>query len=366
MKNNNLIEYSIISILPILTYLFWGIFVDFFSPLVPLKDAANYSLMAKFPFSPEVSAPFCYRILTPFIAYCLPFDTFTSFFYLNLVFFSLTAVILYFFFKKLHFNRTYSFLGEFIFVVGSITNIYLIHNYIMVDHLNQFLFLIGCYILLNKSKSKDKDISLILLLMLGVLNKETILLLIPIYFIMVEDKLKNKIYRTLLVSAPAILIYFCLRLIPCTGTYEGSWLLFHLENLPSTFYNIFLAFGPFWILAFFNFENKNRFLRRSYWIIPVFIAQIIFASNIYRLIFLAFPIIIPLGLIELKHYHQRINKYSVFFIILAQTTITVFYILKKYLGFDFLNIVYFPLIAITIILLIIISGIFYFKSRISA
>lgn len=362
MKNKKFVEYLTIIILPILTYLIWGIFFYYFNPLVPLKDAANYKLMAEFPFSPQVSAPFCYRILTPFIAYCLPLDTFASFFCLNMVFFSLTAVIFYFFLKKLHFNRTYSFLGELLFVVGSITNIYLIHNYIMVDHLNQLLFLIGCYILLNNSKkSKDKDISLLLILILGILNKETILLLIPIYFAVIDDKLVNRFYRTLLISCPAILIYFCLRLLPCTETYEGIWLLFHLENLPSTLYNIFLAFGPFWILAFFNFQNKNTFLRRSYWVIPVFIAQIIFASNIYRLIFLAFPIIIPLGLIELKRYNKRINRVSIFFIILSQITITVFYILKKYLEFNFLNIVYFPLIAITIILLIIVSGIFYLK-----
>ncbi|MBD3228960.1 MAG: hypothetical protein GF329_12295 [Candidatus Lokiarchaeota archaeon] len=215
----------------------------------------------------------------------------------------------------------------------------------------------------NQIKNKYKDIITILILMVGVLNKETLILIIPIYFLLQNTTLIKRFFKTVIISSPAIILLISLRLIPYSGTYEEVWLLIHIENMYSTLYNIFLTFGFFWFLAFFNFENENFFLRRTYWILPIFIAQIILASNIFRLIFLSFPIVIPLGLRELKKYKKNLEfgNTIIIFALSSQLLITNFYVLKKYLAYDFLNIVYFPLIGVASIILLGISLILYVK-----
>ncbi|MHA1271013.1 MAG: hypothetical protein ACTSPY_14565 [Candidatus Helarchaeota archaeon] len=366
MKNIKIFELFSIIILPITTFIIWSIIFYFYSPLVPIKDAYYYKIMAESLFNPSVSAPYCFRILTPLIAYLIPLDTGTSFFYINFTFFIASSILFYYFLKHMNLNSYYSFCGEFIFTFGSITNIYLIHNYIMVDFLNQLFFLIGCYILLVKIpiKKRYQDFIIILILSIGVLNKETILLLIPIYFVMEKGNVLKKLCKTILITIPSLIIFVILRsVIPYSGSYEEIWLSFHLENLLSTVYNIFLSFGIFWILAFFNFECNVKFLRRTYWLIPIFMGQIILASNIYRLIFLSFPIIISLGMIELKKYNDNFNKIPVITAISSQILITIFYILKKYLQFSFLDIIYFPLIGISSAILFSISIYLFLKSR---
>ena len=364
MKHNKYIEVLIVLLIPIIVYGIWSIFFYFYSPLIPIKDAFYYKKMAETPFDPNIMAPFCFRILTPLIAYFIPFDSGNSFFYTNFVIFILTAMLFYYFLKRLNFNKKYSILGEIIFTAGSITSIYLIHNFIMVDQLNQLLFLLGCYFLISKKtfKSYYTDIFFMLILAVGVLNKETILFLIPIYFILKSGPIYKKISMSILISCPAILIFTILRLfIPYSGTYEELWFLFHIENLQSTLYNIFLTFGPLWFMAFFNFDCKNKFLRYSYWILPLFIFQIILASNIFRLIFLSFPIVIPLALLEFKKYNKEFNKIPIIIAISSQILITIMYILKKYLELNVLNFIYFPLIVISTTLLFIISLRLYFK-----
>ncbi|MHA1309640.1 MAG: hypothetical protein ACTSWR_05550 [Candidatus Helarchaeota archaeon] len=364
MKININLEIISVVLLPIGVYTIWSIIFYFYSPLIPVKDAFYYKMMSETPFNPSISAPYCYRILTPLIVFILPFDSGSSFLYINFIFFILTSIIFYKFLKRLNFNKFYSFNGEIIFTAGNVTSIYLIHNFIMVDQLNQLIFLIGCYLLVfyNPDKRIYRDILIIVILAIGVLNKETILLIIPIYFVLESGNLFKKIFKTLLIATPSLGIFIVLRLfIPHTGSYEAIWLFYHLENLLSTLYNIFLTFGLFWIMAFFNFDNNIKFLQRSYWIIPIFIGQIILASNIYRLIFLSFPIVLPLALLEFKQISQKINKVTITFILTSQITITIFYILKKYLTWDFLNIFYFPLIAISSLIVLVISAYFYFK-----
>ncbi|MHA1230972.1 MAG: hypothetical protein ACTSPQ_10030 [Candidatus Helarchaeota archaeon] len=364
MKYNRILKKLSILLIPFFVYIFWSILFYNYSKLVPIKDAYYYKLMSESPFDPSVSAPFCFRILTPLLAYLIPLDSFTSFYLINTIFFIATAVLFYYFLKNLGFNSLFSLIGEVIFTIGSVSNLYLIHNYIMVDQLNQFIFLLACYIICSKNRLNNNKWNMILmgLLIIGILNKETILLLAPIYIVLVSGKIYEKFYKTLIIFCPAILIFIILRLtIPYTGTYEGIWIFFHMENLMSTIYNLFLTYSLFWMLAFYNFKTEIEFLNKTYWTIPIFIAQIFLASNIYRLIFLSFPIVIPLGLIELQRYKRSFGNYLVIFVLFCQISISICYILKTYLEFDFLNIFYFPLIVISTLVVTIISLYLYLK-----
>ncbi|MBD3228917.1 MAG: hypothetical protein GF329_12080 [Candidatus Lokiarchaeota archaeon] len=287
----------------------------------PWGDAWHYYTMTIEPFNSIVDAPFCYRILTPLIVYLMPFDPIIGYWSLTVICTMLTSLLLYYYLKALEIKTYFAILGSILFLI-SVPNFYLFFYTIFVDPLQYLLFLLGCFLLLkinsSEIKGKKEILSIVLILSIGMLNKETIVFLIPLYLISARGNKLKKSLKTIGISIPPLIIYLLLRyLIPYSGyTFEGLWIEYHLLRFPNTIYDIYLPFLVSWFLVLPSFykigsnSEINSFLYKSSVMIPFFIFQIALASDIYRNVFIAFPIIIPLALNSLMKIERKFLHFS--------------------------------------------------------
>ena len=279
-----------------------------------LNDSLIYFKMSYNPFQSTI-APFMYRIFTPFLVYLLPFNHLVGFTLVNLTALFLTAVLFYYYLKKLDFNNIYSSLGVLFFLLAP-TVIYSMYDIALVDYLSFLFFLLAFYAILCKN-DKLYFISLIL----GVLNKETILFTIPLFFLYkIEIKgLIKAIKLTILVALIPLILFISIKY------YFGFTSYFSLNTIKETLLydlqiknifdlsNPFLAFGTLWILGLYalNFVNDS-FLKKSLYLMPFIFLQVLIATDMFRALFIAFPIIIPISL-----YLFKIKDKIVIFVILS-------------------------------------------------
>lgn len=132
--------------------------------------------MSYTPFQSTV-APYMYRILTPILVYLLPLNHLMGFTLINLTGLFITAVLFYYYLKKLNFNNIFRYFGV-LFFLSAPTVIYSMYDIALVDILSFLFFLLAFYAILSKN-----DILYLFTLVLGVLNKETISFTLPLYFI---------------------------------------------------------------------------------------------------------------------------------------------------------------------------------------
>ncbi len=357
----------------------------------PWGDAWHYYYMSIFPFNSAIDAPFCYRILTPSIIYLLPLDPLIGYWLFTFICIFITALLFFHYLKLLGFKNFYALIGTIIFLV-SVPNFYLFYYTIFVDPLQYLLFLIGCIILLNISRGKIKGTKEIILMMLilgiGILNKETIIFLIPIYAMITKGYKGYKIIKTIIISIPPTIIYLFLRsFIPYSGsTYENIWIGYHIAHWPNSVFGVLITFSLIWILvlpSIYKTHNLNNdsFLKYSSIMVPFFVFQIALASDVYRNVFLGFPIIIPVGLITLikienkifsknNHrnfpFHQDNLTYFISYIItFFQIIIPILYFLQWdvpiELHLEYLRIFYFGTIVIGFLFIIYLVLIYLYK-----
>jgi len=287
----------------------------------PSGDAWYYYYMSISPFNPNIAAPFCYRILTPLIIYLLPINSITGYWIFTVICTVLTSFILFHFLKKLGFNNIYSYCGSMLFII-SIANFFLFYFTIFVDPLLYLLFTLGCliilYIDLEKIKGLKEVFLISLILTLGIMNKENIILLIPMYAMITKGHKGYKFVKTIVVSIPPIITFILLRrFIPSSAvSFEQLCIIFHLENWPKSLFAIIITFSLLWFPSLINiYRGKinakyNRFLKYSTLMIPVFALQIALATDIYRNVFLGFPIIIPAALGIVFSIEKSIFKFN--------------------------------------------------------
>ena len=294
--------------------------------------------MAENPFS-LVDKPFRFRILTPLLVSFLPFETVIGFSIINITALVLTSIIFYFFLKKLGFSANQNLLGLIFFIYSPIT-IFLLQNICMVDFLLYFFFISALYSLLI-----EKRILFTIIMSIGLINKETILLVLIFYFFW-ELKINNKSFihsciSTFLSSIIPLIVFVLIRL--SLGDLGADYfnlnsiiniLKLHYQNfLINPFYPFFqfyLPFGMLWILSILGFsKNKVEFLKILTVIVPFALFQVILAVSHGRLLFILFPIIIPLSIDFLRKL--KLNKYSQNKILLL-LSVSIFFLSAHLLG----------------------------------
>lgn len=318
-------------------YSAYSIFVDTVVPTgVPLgeglrerwihiQDVGEYIKMVEG--EPAIS-PFRFRILTPFLVSLLvkvshvapslslrsvellPFSTIEGFILVNLLFILLTSIIFYYFLQEFDFDKKTSLIGVLLFL--SSLSVLMAGGIPLVDAGTYFFMLCGFYSI----KRKNSPLFLIFTC-LGILNKEIILLLAPVFlFVNLNYKNLDKVsqelgatIKNILISIPLPLMTFILlRKFIGGGLFEVSYgyQLFKLGwlregiNRYSNFgtvcfelIGIFLTFLFVWLGLFYL--KRNEFLMKSAIVaIPLtVISQILLAGSVMRLLFVCFPIIIP-------------------------------------------------------------------------
>lgn len=138
-----------------------------------------------------------------------------------------------------------------------------------------------------------------------------------------------------------------------------SILSYHLSSA-ELLNNPFPAFGTLWILSLINLTHiESPFIKKSLYLIPVIILQIFIATDTFRALFLAFPIIIPLSL-----YLNKVRDNKIIMILLILSIIILIAYLLMFIQTDtFISFIFLPLEILIACFLIsqFIRNIFYKK-----
>lgn len=317
----------------------------------------------------RVNAPYTYRVLTPLLVYVLPLSHWTGFTIINSSGIIATGVLMYYYLKKLKFSPLISFLGLILFLFAPAT-IYLFYNIALVDSLSFLLFLLAFYAILI-----ENDIIYVITLILGILNKETILLTLPVYFFytLKNQGRTNAIKKTILMLAIASIIFISIRYYyGFTSHYSLTnaidMIKFHINNQSMLFVSYFLTFSSLWLIALMNLnEVKNDFLKISLITLPFIFLQMLLATDVYRVLAITFPIIIPISL-----YIYKVKKAKLYLYFLLSILSLFAYLVWLSIGYfvyplDIMLFMGIPLqiLVSTLLLVFIFRSVFSPKSNIS-
>ena len=290
-------------------------------------DQHKYIQMANELFSNN-SAPFCYRILMPSIVYFMPFEIQMSFYMLTYIFIVATAFLVHYFLRKMQFNIAYSLTGMFLFLSLGYATRFQLYAFWYVDSL-AFLIAMGIMCLIVDKDNKKNDILLSIAFFLGVLAKESVLFLFPIYYTFRAKRfLDGKVaLKSILIILPSVIAFILVRMmIPNYSDYElGSHFGYcfgtRLHELSFGQIRGMYTFGTFGVLLltlpFFNIKhNFKLFLKFLPFIILVY-SQMLLALTTERLLILAFPALIPMAIFGLKSLVEQLHIKSTLVIPLA-------------------------------------------------
>ena len=330
------LEYVFISTFVIMFLIIIRLLTPLFISPEPGFDTTNdhyhYINMARNPFKPKVAiAPFCYRILIPFIAWLMPFDLVTNFLIISFVSFYLTGIVLYFLLKEF-FTKTLAVTGITLFFSLRWTAMYFFYNIWLTESLT-FFFLVLCFWAINKSNLKIYAISLFF----GVLTKEILLFTIPVLLISEFLKMKetNTFHKKYLLNSlfpilPGLIIFIIIRIIIVPDPVWGYDYFYLIEKIGFNrrftsiirfdfeFY-YFCTIGTWGIiLCFFPFFIKEDTFLHWVKLYGIFIcliySQLLIASDIERIIVSGFYPMILLALSGLENLKERKNINELIFL----------------------------------------------------
>lgn len=172
----------------------------------------------------------------------------------------------------------------------------------MIDPANWLTLALGATFLLRREWGR-----LAVVFLVGVLVKETILLLVPLAFLLPE----RPTWRNWLVFLPGLAALVLMRVV--TGVDVAAWVHpSRLDRIPKTvalwtsvggLRGLFVSsFGLLWLLAGYGFTRKEcpAILRRWCWIfLPMLALMFWLSTDLGRLLFLSFPVVLPLALVGL-------------------------------------------------------------------
>lgn len=283
-------------------------------------DHQNYIDMSTNPPFDYHIAPFCWRILTPFLARVLPFELSINYQIIGFLALWATGIMTYFMLKAIGFGINLSTIGVLLFLsFGWVIKLNLFYFW-YIDPLAYFfsVTIIWCI-------ARKKDLLLVILLAIGITAKESIIFLIPLYYTLNTNQLFDfkLAFRTVLLAFPSIIIFILLRLaIPLSNdtwyNFANLWEMHGITRFQYISFDRIMNYtiGTFStslvILPFFSIKkNLNTFLRFSSLIFGAYFA-IFFAQNSQRVIIAAFPAILIMALNGIQKltnnesWHQRI------------------------------------------------------------
>ena len=286
-----------------------------------ILDHHKYIYMARNnPFDFHI-APFCWRVLNPLLAKTLPFEIATAFAVVTFAALWLTAVVLYFMSRRMGFSSILALIGLLFFLTLGWATRFNLNDFWLSDPLG-FLFSTAAL----WSIVARKDIPFAVLLAIGVMAKESVIFLAPLYYTLNTRKLIDPklLYRSLVVVSPAIIILILLRvaITPLNGNAQYlATLGQNLQDANPYPYNVALLFqsmgwpriqqlsieriytytiGTFGVsmsfLALLSVKDNLLFLVRVLPFVLLTYSSLLFATDTSRLIVGAFPAIIPMAL----------------------------------------------------------------------
>lgn len=290
--------------------------LDYSDPdFTELWDHYYYIEMATGHPAGERFAPFEYRILNPLLASVLPFEISVNFTILNLAALTFSGVIFYYMLKAADFSKPQSVIGLlFYFSLGWAVR-FNIYDFWITDPLSYAFTAAALWSILTK-----KDLAFALLLAAGVLAKESVLFVAPLYYTLNTKKLVDGkvLLRFITLTAPAVLMILILRSsIPTTNPQYnlpylwetiGSKRIIQLLKDPADYIPLYTigSFGvSFFILPFFAMKkNLTAFLKFSPFIALTYLSLLL-AYNTERLLVALFPVMTILALYGIQNITDK-------------------------------------------------------------
>lgn len=282
-------------------------------------------------------APFEYRILNPLLAKFLPFDLLINFTILSFIALWLTGIITYFMLKTMGFSNQLALTGLLFFLSMGWATRFNIYDFWLTDPLG-FLFIVATmWSILAK-----KDLLFLLLLAIGVIAKENVIFVAPLYYTLNSKKLLDGkvMFRASYLIAPALLVLFAIRILfPTTNAeYNAATLLqtigwSRIQNL-SIDSLLSYSIGTFGIslifLPFFSIRQNLPYFFRFLPFIALTYLSLLFAVNTSRLIVSAFPAIIVMALYGIKSIIDKTGINEKLFTLLPLSLIFLLLIKKEW------------------------------------
>lgn len=255
-----------------------------------------------------VLAPFSYRLLTPLLARLLPFGLDTNFQVISFVGIWLTGVVMYVLARAFRFVPPLALGGALAFYTLPTVGMLAGDPYLTEPLL--FLFLV----LALWSLKTRHDRLFALVLALGLLNKETMLAVVPLWFVFRPRDRR----RGLLLMAPGLVLWAAVHLlivptIPYSveSMFTAS-LKVRLMRLRDTSLWTFLAdltLAPFgaWVVLALAAGRRSLYWQRFWPFLLMVYAQLFIAVDTGRLVVVAFPVVLLMALHTLQTAAGRVH-----------------------------------------------------------
>lgn len=214
----------------------------------------------------SVARPFIHRLFAPWLVGLLFENVDQGFFIVNLLFSNLFVLLLYYFFQTFGISQKISFFITLAFVFNRYFISYLAFEpYRVLDLITVTILLLSLLLLIKK-----KYTSIFMLSIIGVLTKETALLIIPVgltYIYLTEPKEKKSLVLFSLYSLILISIYFLVRfLVPSAQgistltAFEENWS--KVISFEAITKQLFIAFNPLFLIPVIQFRKYLHFNKR--------------------------------------------------------------------------------------------------------
>jgi hypothetical protein len=270
-------------------------------------DSRHYAMVAEDPaYLPRL--PYSFRVLTPLVVYLLPFETMAGFTVVTIAALWLTALFLYAFLRALGLSQWIGGVGMSLLLVSGAT-VRALSNPAYVDALSYLTEMAAFYFLLM-----GRDRLFTATVVIGVVNKETALLLIPVFLLKLlgEGRLGRSDLRR--VASHVLLPLATLGAVVAFRLMAGGALengLSPLEPMPRTFQqtipspqdlaDIYSVFGIGWVLAAANLRRSPQVLRWGLLYAALILLQLSVARGDEGRVFShLLPLVIPLAALEFR------------------------------------------------------------------
>jgi hypothetical protein len=270
-------------------------------------DTRQYAMMAEDP-AYLARLPYSFRVLTPLLAGSIAGDLLTGFTIVTVAGLWGAAVVLYLLLRALELGRWVSLAGVGLFL-GSGATTRALTTPLYVDALTYLAEVAAFFFLLLR-----REVLFAVTLAVGVLNRETMLLLLPLYLFQLRSE--GRLHRAnlpraaLVVGLPFIALGLVIvaKLLAAGAVPDGLGVL---EPRARTFRqtvptwqelaDIYSVFGAAWLLAALNLRRASPFLRRGLLYGGLVILQLSVSRgdegrNLSHLL----PLVIPLAVLEFQ------------------------------------------------------------------
>jgi len=318
--------------------------VKFYAPL----DHHKYIYMAQFPFKLHI-APFCWRILNPLLVRILPFSLPMNFLFISLISLIATGILSFSILKKIKKDFVLSLAGVILFFSLSWATRIPLFDFWLPDSL-AFLFMAGGIyaILINK------DYLFFLCLTLGVLVKESVIFIVPLYYTLKAKRLieRRLLAKTALIAGIPILLLFSLRhfIEPLNGNPDymariPSYLMGKGEMQPYSLTLLFRTIGLERIKSF-SFAAVRQWTLEPFSLLAILLALISLKKNMRLFVRLSPFLLLVYSQLFFAHDTQRLLVYGFFAVLIL--AIEGLGVLRDRLNLSPFEIIMLPLLSYTL------------------